>query len=304
MLEVSVRRRSKPCSMFSIPAVYCILTRVSLLGRTLVFTLFLILRAGSCDLPFLVIPSWMFKPRMKTYLLQIVSQGLTEKQNKNKTKLLKNMPACTKSIYLKLNHKTLLFRFTDVIVTYVHYEFIMRAQNRWCWLKMTCTASDAGPYGGCCCPWRHQRRGWWSAEKPWGWSGLPVARTGAAGHWAIFGRILEQNLELVLYLSQPSWCPKVYPSSQSNRIWGLILPELAWVLEETGRAPIWCQRPLTVGGVVFSHVPHAWVICLVWWTWPDSSSELTSPPSVNMQLFLLYPSLGGGWGTDLSSLMY
>ena len=121
------------------------------------------------------------------------------------------------------------------------------------------------------------KEGWWSAKKPWGWSGLPVARTRAAGHWAICGRILEQNLELVLYLSQPSWCPKVYPSSQSNRIWGLILPELAWVLEETGRAPIWCQRPLTVGGVVFSHVPHAWVICLVWWTWPDSSSDLLLP---------------------------
>jgi len=42
----------------------------------------------------------------------------------------------------------------------------MRAQNRWCWLKMTCTASDAGPYGGCCCPWRHQRRGGGQQRSP------------------------------------------------------------------------------------------------------------------------------------------
>lgn len=106
---------------------------------------------------------------------------------------------------------------------------------------------------------------------------------------------LEQNLELVLYLSQPSWWPKICPSSRSNRSWGLILPELARVLEETGRAPIWCQRPLTAVGGPLPHVPCVGALSdlmglswLFFWAHFSSQCEYAALP--------LIPKPGGRMG--------
>lgn len=178
----------------------------------------------------------------------------------------------------------------------------MRAQNRWCWLKMTCTASMLVDKGAAAAPeapneavvvCREALRLVWLA------CGLDRSCWAPSHVW----KNLEQNLELVLYLSQPSRWPKTCPSSQSNRSW--VLSCQNWLESWRRQAGLLSRvKDPSLQWEILSHVPHAWVLCLVWCTCPDSSSELISPPSVNMLLFLLKPSLGGEWGADLSNLMY
>jgi hypothetical protein len=67
----------------------------------------------------------------------------TKQKHKRKKTHHNYMFACTKGICFPLRHKNPNFPFANVIVTYIHYEFIMRAQSRWYRLKMTATASSA-----------------------------------------------------------------------------------------------------------------------------------------------------------------
>lgn len=73
-----------------------------------------------------------------------------------------------------------------------------------------------------------------SAERPWGWPGLPGAWAGAAGHGAIFRGILEQDLELVPVPVTASLCPKKYPSGQRIRSLGTYFVRIGSKLSSGG----------------------------------------------------------------------
>lgn len=178
-----------------------------------------------------------------------------------------------------------------------HYEFIMGAQNRWCWQMTLCTASvlvheaaavlEGTKWGG-----GGQQR------SPEGWSGLPVAWKGAAGHWAIFGRILEQVNNPVLHHSLVGVLRYVLAVRATG----------SETYVEIGRSWRVARAPITV-----IRDPHCGN-----WSSPmcpclgESVSSGLGPtpllssfllPTVNILLFLLYPSLGGGDGV-LTSVIW